>query len=255
MLLERGVKTCSEVENIHWSKNIDLEETLLPLWKLTCRGGILLDWINPPCNQRSCIIHFIYCLVVGIVFLFLLSVTTFELIQLIVGIRFMTTVHSIIPNLIWFTTLPLVLMTMLCYLVKRRSFVTFFEDWKELEKEIVKTQKICSSKTIHKTMYLAYFLNSIISLVSLVVDIYFYPDAPYLLSSYPIFVHYFTFPVLATIHILAVGYIWILFTMIDFVPSFVYYHQSLAINRLNGDCIDLFNLLKRFKKPRTALSK
>lgn len=248
MLLELGAKTAPEAEN--HLKNIYLEETLRPLWKLTCRGGILLDWIAP-CSPSNRFISLIRCFSIGIVLLFLISVTIFELVQLVIAISSMKSIHVIVPHLIWFTTLPLAVMTMLCYLLKRKEYMTFFQDWSELETEMITTIRICKSKNTHNMMYFAYILNTIFALVSLTIDICYHPDAKYLLSSYTTLVQTFTFPVLVTVHITAVVFNWILFTMIDFVPAFVYYHQSLAICRLNHDCIALFSHLTSSRKIST----
>ncbi len=248
MLLELSGKTAPGADNC--LKNIHLEETLRPLWKLTCRGGILLDWITP-CSSGNRVLSFIRYISIGIVLIFLISVTIFELVQLIIAITFMESIHVIVPHLIWFTTLPLTVMTMVCYLLNRKEYMTFFQDWSELETEMITTIRICKSKNTHNMMYFAYILNTIVALVSLTIDICYHPDANYLLSSYPILVKTFKFPVLATIHITAIVFKWILFTMIDFVPAFVYYHQSLAICRLNGDCIALFSHLTTFRKIST----
>ncbi len=239
MVLERGTKVFPSEK----SENISLEKTLRPLWILTCRTGILFDWMHPIVKKERRIVETLRLFSITAVFLLLSSVMIFELIQLCFGIGTMDRIHSIILNLIWFTTMPPSVMTMICYIFNKTAYITFFQDWVELEAELIKGKNICNSRDTHRFIYFAYTLIIIASLISLIIDIYHHPHGSFLLSSYSILEETITFPILAIIHISAIIFQWIFFSLNDLVPAFVFYHQSLALNCLEIDLITFFSRL------------
>jgi len=211
-----------------------LEKTLHPLWILTSKTGILLDWLHNPIKRENVIISTIRYLSITAVFLLLSFIMVFELLQLFFGIGTMDRMHSIVLNLIWLSVTPLPVMTMLCYIFNRKAYITFFQDWARLE------PKICNSRNIHHFIYFGYILIATASSISFIVDICYHPNGSYLISSYPILIKNLKFPTLAIIHIIAVIFQWIFFSLNDLVPAFVFYHQSLALKRIEKDLISIF---------------
>jgi len=214
-----------------------LDKTLQPIWKLTYKTGILLDWLHNPSKKENVIIATIRYLSITAVFLLLSFIMVFELIQLFFGIGTMERMHFIVLNLIWLSVTPLPVMTMLCYIFNRQAYITFFQDWARLE------PKICNSRKMHYFIYSGYILIATASSISFIVDIYYHPNGSYLISSYPILVKNLKFPTLAIVHITAIIFQWVLYSLNDLVPAFVYYHQSLALKRIEKDLISIFGRL------------
>ncbi len=176
----------------------------------------------------------IRCIIITAVLLLLSSIMVFELISLFFAIGVMDKIHFIVLNLIWLSLTPLPVITMLSYILNRKAYVTFFQDWARLE------PKIYSSKNIHHFVYSSYILITVTSCTTYIIDIFYHPKDSYLLSSYPILLNALKFPTLATIHIIAIILQWIFFSLNDLVPAFVFYHQSLAINSLDKDLVAFF---------------
>ncbi len=227
---QRGAKILPSEKYV----DISLEKTLRPLWILTYKTGILLDWIHQDKRKHRIVVVTIRSIIITAVLLLLSFVMVFELSQLFIGIKTMDRIHSIVLNLIWFIpTFPPVL-TIISYIFNRKAYTTYFQDWTRLE------PKISSSKKIHHFIYFAYVLKTIASSIILTIDIYYHTFESQLLSSYPILVKTLKFPTLAIIHIAAIIFQWIFFSLNDLVPAFVFYHQSLALNYIEKDLIAFF---------------
>ena len=245
-------RSCTPLKVIQ--KNISLEEALSPLWKLTCRGGILLDWCRPVKQSRPTFV--LRCLVIALIFISMSCVTLFELVQLAIAITRMTSIHSIITNLIWFCTLPLSILTMLTYLMNRKEYLTFFRDWAKLEAEMLAVQRyriICKTKALHTAMYITYLILALISLLTVALDIFDNPGESHLLNDYPMLTNIVGPQVLLGTHLITIVYMWIFLSMTDFVPSFVFYHQGLALCRLEKDLTAVFEQLEAQQQNESNL--
>ena len=223
--------------------NITLEEVLRPIWKLTYYSGILLDWCRPMPNPNSlCKMAQFTC--ITLFFSLLFSSMIFEFVQLFIIIgSYAANIHTVIPNLIWFTPLLLSLPIYVHCLRERQNFLTFFNDWRVLEKEFMISDvncSICKSKKVHLMMYATYVCMAIGSLTSIGFDMSVNQEASYLLSTYRNIRETVPFFWIRLFHLTSIYLVLILSSLGDVVPSFVYYHAALAVNYLENDIRTVF---------------
>jgi len=125
-------------------------------------------------------------------------------------------------------------MVLFRYYNTRSDFLSFFDEWRQLENQLLRRSDNASSiNWLVKLMIGAYFLLG----VGLIFGIYFLsqnqPDASFLLSSYPLLRDWFTLPVLSAFHAISVLISWILLSLADLVPALIYTHAGLVLNSLN----------------------
>ncbi len=227
--------------------NISLEETLRPLWKLTYYGGILLDWCHPISNPHP-ILRVMQYASITIFSSLIFCVMLFELIQLFIEIENMPNIHTVIPNLIWFIPFLLAIPTHIYYLRRRRDLLMFFEDWQLFERKFTESESgclMCNSKRIHLIMYAVYVVMTVGSLVSLGFEISNNPTATYLISTYKCVRETVSLYLIGSIHLSCILIVWIILSLSDFVPAFVYYHSALAVSCLERDAKKTFLKLLR----------
>jgi len=235
------------------NNDISLKETLRPLWILTCKSGILLDWIRIDDNKAKIIadkktnriLFPLRCVTIFLVFITFLMIGYFELYQLLTGINKMIHISSIIPNLLWFVPIPIGIVTMTSFIFNRGKYLKFFDDWEHVETELsstFRTKAKCNKKVHYRVMYAVYMILGITSLVTIGIDMIKEPDSSYLLSSLPFMTRLIPMPFLVGIQLLVIYCFWIQQTTVDLVPAFVYYHISLALGRLESDLHTLFDL-------------
>nr|CAH0100635.1 unnamed protein product [Daphnia galeata] len=245
-----GIEMLSRLRNQRIRKanglvtNITLDETLRPLWKLTYYCGILLDWCLPISKNSFRIFKAVRYVLITFLFSLLLAVTSFELIQLLLETGKASNIHAIIPHFLWFVPLLLAVVIHLHSLRRRKEFLNFFKDWRQLEIEIAHLNPnciMCKSKKMHLRMYAIYVIITLASVLSLGLDIFNNPEAPYLLSTYPAVRQVIPLLVIGSVHLVSIILIWILTAMGDFIPSFTYYHAALAVSCLENDVKALFD--------------
>lgn len=216
--------------------NLSLRETLRPLWTITYYFGIQLDWcVSDSSEKRS--IFFIRCLSVIIISSFNIIMILFEFCQLIIGIMKMTTVHDIIPTLIWFIPLTLSVTCQIKYLVGRHELLSFFESWHNLEKEIdlrYKHRNITAKpiNKIRKAIVCYYVIMWVALLSGLSYIIIQFPESPFLLSNYQWLNNFLGLSFIRFIHLSDLVLHFILISLSDVVPAIIFYHASLAIRVL-----------------------
>lgn len=66
------------------------------------------------------------------VFLLLLGMSIFEIVQFITDIWNMKNIGEIIPSIIWMTTFPLAMGAQVFYIVQRPVLIAFFQRWQEI---------------------------------------------------------------------------------------------------------------------------
>lgn len=225
--------------------NITLEETLRPLWKLTFYCGVSFDWCSPIiCKSKYHIYRFSHYLSIALSFSLLVFLMLFELVQILRQIEKSSSIHGIVLNFMWFVPVPIALITQMNYIFGRKAFLNFFEDWSKIEKDISKTNfecTICDSKSIHWMVYFAYAGMTIASLVALGFEIRNKPEASYVLSTYQIIRETLPLPLVGAIHLLGIFLVWILMSLGDVVPAFVFYHAALSVTCFEKDVKAVFD--------------
>ena len=220
----------------------NLEEILRPLWKLTYYSGVALNWCRP-ISSKHCICYAIRCLGVLITFCSSFALTLFQFQHLIMSFKMASNTHSIIQSFIWFAPLPINLFTQLKFIYHRWEFIRFFQDWKKVEDEMTRSWNSDISKSlskcgVHFAMYSAYTIMTITSIVSVAFDLLKNPDAALFLFSYPAVRETLPLPVIVTYHVMIITWNWILSTLSDVVPTFVYFHFARFVGCLEKEAIN-----------------
>ncbi len=116
-------------------------KTMLPWKKLWDLGGyltrgILPDWCHQHDDHKRRVVTIIRHFSFAIVFLFVFSVMIFQLIWTVIAILTMTSIHSVIPYLLWLSSIPLAVVTQIRYSFRRCDFLSYFNDWDRFEKHL-----------------------------------------------------------------------------------------------------------------------
>ena len=252
------VEPRNEINHRPNKTNITLEEVLRPLWKLTYYCGILLDWCRPMPNPNGlCKIAQFTC--ITLFFSLLFSSMIFEFVQLFIIIRiYVANIHTLMPNLIWCIPLLLSLLVYVHCLRERSNFLTFFNDWRILEEKFLRSDANCStmckSKRVHLMMYTALFSLAIGSLIPIGIDICVNQEASYLLSTYPHIRETVPFVWIGLFHLTSIWLAWILSSLGDIVPAFIYYHAALAVKYLENDIRTVFARRNTADRKLSSLS-
>ncbi len=109
-----------------------MEQSLAPLWKVTYYGGMLFDWCHP--IQRGWFSTGLRCIVVSFalgITLYQLLASGFDLLQVVSKPG--NLLRDCALGMAYFSTQPVVLLTWLQFLLRRRQLLVFFRDWKKLE--------------------------------------------------------------------------------------------------------------------------
>lgn len=93
------------------------------------------------------------------VFLLLLGMSVFEIVQFILVIWKMKNIGEIIPNIIWMTSFPLALGAQIFYIVQRPILHKFFQRWQEIHLKYPETSDEIIERRIRPKMYLIYLLT------------------------------------------------------------------------------------------------
>lgn len=214
---------------------LSLRKTLGPQWAITNYCGILLDWCVARSDEKLSI-FLVRCVSALLVFIFHFLMMLFQLVQLMTRVTQMTTVHDIIPNFIWLSALLLSIVTQVRYLLGRKKVLKFFEEWTDLEKKI-NIEKNCKNakqsikwaRGIIGTIYTLLWAGIIIGFSYFAVE---YPHAPYLLSSRQGLKNSLGIPLITFLHIFDLSLHFIIISLSDVVPAFVFYHAAWGIRTL-----------------------
>ncbi len=216
-----------------------LERSLAPLWKFTYYGGMLLDWCRPIHRGRSCTI--IRCLVIALaltIALCKLLSLTLELERAITnpGIEF----QDIITLIARISFQPIILLTWLLFLIRRRKYLDFFRDW-------AKQESLTPAWTVDyssiRQLYLSVNAVFCIFHVCLVLfSVYLVVVADQKISQ-DVLIYYLPnlwnstwFSVVIRVKFVLCTLFTVTFiTVADLVPSFVYYHAAKNIEAIERE--------------------
>lgn len=222
-----------------------LKETLRPWWRIT--RCILLDWCYPYSDYEHVFVRVARYVSIIFVCLLLFIMTGFQLYRLVHDALSMTTIHSGIPYLIWFASLPITISTHLYYLYYRQQYLSFFEDWSSFEKHIaLRNSHQAIIPILKKTRIFTIGSKEILKIGMLVALTYFVfkcPDAPYLLSYYQSLRDVLTLPVLGLVYIVTIILLLVVKALNETVPTLVFYHAGLEVQILQEEVERLFTLL------------
>lgn len=219
-----------------------LKETLRPWWRLT-RWGILMDWCHPYSEHEHAFIQIVRRIAVFITSLLLFVMTIFEIVQFTLGVISMTTVHSVIPYVVWFTAFPTTLFLQLRYIIYSKEYLAFFADWNNFENQLAlqnSHRDIKKLLTRTRTLTLVSTMTKFGMVCALFYFILNYPESPFLLTYYKTLRNTLTFPVLVVIH-LTCGFIMVISKVVgEVVPALIFYHAGVEVKILRDEIEHLF---------------
>lgn len=93
------------------------------------------------------------------VFLLLLAMSVFEIVQFTIVIWKMKNIGEIIPNIIWMTTFPLAMGAQVFYIVQRPILLKFFQRWQEIHNLYSDTNNETTERRTRPRMYVIYLFT------------------------------------------------------------------------------------------------
>lgn len=93
------------------------------------------------------------------VFLLLLAMSMFEVVQFGLVIWKMKNIGEIIPNIIWMTSFPLAMGAQVFYIVQRPTLLKFFQRWQEIHVTYADDQEKVTEIQTRPRMYFIYLLT------------------------------------------------------------------------------------------------
>ena len=213
---------------------VSLQVTLRPLLNITYYGGILTNWNRQKDDYGTPFLsRFISAISISIFFSLILCKATFEFVQGFIEIVIkQSPVQQVVMNIVWFATFPTALWTQICFLRKRSQISALIADWGQMEKEL---SSLCGTRRLHSALYIIYFNLALGSVIAIGVQIYQFPEATYLISYYEVIRESLTMIGAGAFHLITISVCWILITLNDVLPTFLYSHFGCAICSLDKD--------------------
>lgn len=222
-----------------------LRQTLRPYYAIS--RVILMDWCFSYMNHEHGLVKFARYTSVVFVVLLLFGMTLFQVVSLVTGVMTMTSVHNVIPYVVWFVSLPITLLTQLDYLFYRKKYLAFFEEWSNFERQFaLKNSHHVVVSALRKTRIVTLISRMVVktgTMIALGYVVVFLPNAPFLLSHHQFFRDALTLPVLVTCHLVIILLILVLKTLGETVPALIFYHGGLEVLVLKKEVNQLFNML------------
>lgn len=229
--------------NKRTSSNIQpysLERSLAPLWKVTYYGCLLLDWCRAIQSGRFLTISRCIAIVLNLcIFSYQLLSFGFQLIHAMASPE--KELEDLIVSTSHFATLPLIFLTWLLFLIRRRPLLDFFKDWARLEKatplwsvDHARCRQIV--RTAYR-IYAAFNFSFFLFLLYVCATMNFKTfKGDILLNYFPCLSNFTWFSVGYRIGFLLWGFSLItFFTIFDLVPCLVYYHAAKNVQAIETE--------------------
>jgi len=203
---------------------------------------ILFDWCKPVPNQSRVSTLIRWTGVVSSIS-FYAFMMAFEFVQLVLEfLRSGSSIHSIVPNIIGLCPWLVAIATSIVFSVHREDFLSFFENWAQLELDLYFLKSPLIRNRYKKFFYLVsttYIFLSMTLILGYFVIMYYQPEAFYLLSYYPTLRKALTLPGIMAFHMTMAILSCILMFLVDLVPAWFFYHAGLALESLTNEVEDL----------------
>jgi len=152
-------------------------------------------------------------------------------------------IHSIMNNLIWFSNMPIILISAFHFLSRRNEFLQFFQNFDLFEQNLsasVLKPNGNQAKKLYKIVYVTRGFMDLFTALGITVFTSRNLGAPFLLSHYPILIETLTLPGIFVYSMITFFLICIFVGLAELVPAWTYYHigaslQSLAI-QIEDEC-------------------
>ncbi len=228
-----------------------LERSLTPVWKVTYYGGMLLDWCQS--IRRGRLSTILRCFVITLaltIFFYHLASSVLQLIWAISspGKKFRDLIH-IISRI---SLQPIIILTWLLFLIRRRQYLNFFRDWAKQEQvSIDYTVDFCSIRRTFLKVYAVLCVASFCFLffsihLMISVDLSRFQDV--LIFNFPDLLNFTWFTVAFRVGFLLWSLFIVTFIIVaDLVPAFVYYHAAKNIEAIEKE-VRLLLMNDRFER-------
>jgi len=147
-----------------------------------------------------------------------------------------SSIHSIIPNLVWFSHYPVNVMVVFKFIFHKEDLLSYFEDFAALERIILHNLNSGIKGSYHR-LYVNVYVIYAVQGVGLVIATGFImchklDGASYLMSYYPILRDILTIPLIVALHLTAIFIGAIHFTLSNLVPAWTFYHCGIMLESL-----------------------
>lgn len=226
---------------------LNLGKSLCPLWKLTYYSGLTFDWssrrIQANQNKLLSFIRSIFVFMALILYFFIVSLSVAQIFQSSIdpGNKF----YGIVFDIIFFGEKPMILFVWFYFLVYRTNIKAFLSDWCRMEEEYIKGIDSARIKRTCTIVYVLYYTYGLLQLCFVVFAAFTAPDiredalSNYYLKNLLLSTPYMIF---ARAHMCFGSVVHTVFySLMDIVPTLVYYHASKFVEALTWEVRELHN--------------
>lgn len=266
--MKQGIFPHSIVSKMDQQLSFSLRRSLVPLHKLSYWSGTVLNWCAPTGphhyyrSRRRSINFVIRCIIVAFFLLLSTYTTIVEFLELLFFLQTQPiTFEKLIPYTINFAGRPVVLGAHLYFVIHRKKLLSFFCKWNQMElnyASLDRNYSVCrKSQTTSRVctiMMSIYLMFSAFIFVGYIILVMGNEENSKIISSDEakdtdkFFVknqlkYYMTNWVYISIDFITIFPTLIILTMMDIVPTFVFYHGSNFLQILRDRFIQLGGLV------------
>ena len=229
--------------------DISLETSLSPLWQFSWYSGLLFDWCRPMPNHSrlSIVARYTSITMVTFCFSFYLFING---VNLTVTAWQMNSIHEIMPFFITYVPIFLSAFIMVDYLIHRCNYLSFFNEWKQYEKEIqfsdfIRMKDRQNLKKLRIAIYGIYLFQVIIVISAFSYLLLFHNSNRQTKNAFGKITDHLgltetlPFPILDLLQVLVIILAAFFVTMTELVSAFFYYHASMVLRALKRDVMHI----------------
>lgn len=175
----------------------------------------------------------------------LLLLTTFHFVQLVIELATMTTFKKLLPSIVWFLLYPISLLNFCFYNLKRQEFLSFFQQWSQLENKF--NLKISNSGFFVNPIRLSHFILmcytflTCICLVGLAQMMINQPNSTIFLTQYLTATDNLTAVILSSaIHAAGIFLLGLTHSLCDLVPGMIFHCTGKVLRSLEQELKENF---------------
>jgi hypothetical protein len=222
------------------SLKMNLTETLKPLWQLTYLIGLLPDWCSS--RTRHLCSRILNGIGVFVAMVTLVTVTVYEMFQLIVKLKRSKYIHSIIYDLFWLFPYFDGTAVLVYFHIQRKRILNLFKLCDELECDPI-IQRHWNAGKKSAILVRSWMIVLVCTLTTTSFNL-MQPESSNLLTYYPELVHIFTEPVLLMFQFISLIYMNVALGLAGVVPVFVYFRAGCCLNALEAATGDIFTQIE-----------
>lgn len=211
-----------------------LDDSLKPIWQTSRFTYILFDWCHTRLNQHPASVVARH-ITVYISFASIIFLSIYQALQLDIELfKPNSSIYNVLPNLMWFSSCPVAVVTYVKFILHRSDYLKFFSEWRHLEQQLG-IQKAHLEKQLYYIVYGIYLFTALLVTLGAGLLIWDQPEASYLLSYYDVLRNILTLPGALIIHTISGAIGWTLNVMADLVPAWVFYHAGVLLKFMSEE--------------------